>query len=950
MKKFLSYILILIALVGFLGVAGKASAQGTEPTGTCVIPAEGEGPPQSITATETDCDQKGGTWTPGTGTGTQGGSEDEKISEFERVINENKCSLNPLSSGSFWPGCFIQAAYGLFYVIPAFVLGVVAYFFNVLISVTLYPGLLKHDFVSQAWGVVRDLSNIFFILILLYVAIKIILNLGEHEAKGMIVKVLIIALLINFSMFFTKVVIDASNILALIFYNKLKVNTTVNGAPRPYSPASKNGTDKDVSGGMVGAFDPTKLLTKDFFKKAKIDTIYTGDGQKVEVKNEKVPYGKVIGITLIAGTIMIVASYALFVAGFAFLSRLIELFVLIIFSPFAFMSFAVPKFATMEYMGWNDWFKRLIKVSFMAPIFMFFMYFIFLLIHSKIYDELVSKSSTGFIESVLAIFIPAVLILILLLKATEFAKKGSGTLGEMASGAAKAVGGMVGGLALGAATGGAALLGTKAIGGLASKVAGSERLKTAANEENRGLSGWLARKALKTGDYGQKASFDVRQTGAGKWLQKKNGVDWQRSSVIGLGSKKGGFKGAAERHTEALKEESTLYKTTKTDKQVQDWSQERQDEYDTKREKIMRKNPTMTPEEYERRYGPRPDSYRSADELNKARMVAFQNNFGKSDLIGALAKTLTAPVDDRKKIKDKDGKEKDNGSYYKRSPEYRKWANDREKAYQQALKENGGALNHDQLERFDRMYRRDNPEPTPQSINDDRAKTNKMVIGGAIGGLAGGVGIGAPILGYAAGVAAATHAASDKAGEKKFTAETTKHYEKVGKLADKMQSNTDAITRLTDLIKKGNELVKDEDGKSVELVGKDGKVNTEEVERQLARIASIEEVNKFELRRLREAGKKDNDPEVMALRRTTMDNSVTTLKLNQMKTAERDIRNYQKENIDLGNQRSEADKAQAPKPQEGKEEKGHGGETKATPAAKTEPSHPQTGGDHGPKH
>src|SRR3990167_4837671 len=112
-------------------------------------------------------------------------------------------------------------AYWGMYVFPSFILALVAYFFNILIGVTVNSTFLDSSFVSKAWGVVRDLSNIFFILILLYIAVKIILDLGGSEAKKMIAKVIIIALLINFSMFFTHVVIDSSNILALVFYNKL---------------------------------------------------------------------------------------------------------------------------------------------------------------------------------------------------------------------------------------------------------------------------------------------------------------------------------------------------------------------------------------------------------------------------------------------------------------------------------------------------------------------------------------------------------------------------------------------------------------------------------------------------------------------------------------------------------------------------------------------------------
>src|SRR5690606_33708665 len=129
---------------------------------------------------------------------------------------------------------------------------------------------------------------------------------------------------------------------------------------------------------LMKAFDPTQMIDEKFFEAAKI-TVVNGE----EIKQDQVPFGIVLGVTLTAGAIMLVAAYAFFIAGFAFLARLIELWVIIIFSPFALMSSTVGILAGVEYIGWKQWFKRLISLSFMAPIFMFFMYLIFMLVHAN---------------------------------------------------------------------------------------------------------------------------------------------------------------------------------------------------------------------------------------------------------------------------------------------------------------------------------------------------------------------------------------------------------------------------------------------------------------------------------------------------------------------------------------------------------------------------------------
>ncbi len=537
-----------------------APPSATDPVGTCVIPPAngGAGPPQTTTTTSAQCPSNG-TWTATPTTPTPTGQ-----TEFEKQVSQIKCSMNPLASGTFWPGCFVQAAYGLFYVIPAFLLLIAAKFFNTLVALTVYSTLFtKSTFIPTAWAVVRDLSNLFFILILLYIAIQIILDMG-HDAKKMIVRVIIIALLINFSMFFTEVVIDTSNIVALIFYNKLNVDTkNPDGSitPRPY-----DGAGKDISGGMVSAFNPTSGLTwQNFFKQARTPMISDGNGGVKPDTNSKIlddtPAGIILGLLLVTGAVMFFAIYAFFISGIAFVGRLIELWVLIIFSPFAFMSSTIPLLDKVEYIGWDSWFKRLLTVAFMAPIFMFFMYFIFLMIRSNIFGNLITNN--GIAETLLLVIIPAMVILILLIKATDFAKKGSGVLGEKLLAGAK----MVGGFALGAATGGAALLGTKTIGGYAQRIANNDELRAKAAAGDRG-----AQRKLAMANSLSKNSFDFRQTGLGKFAAKQSGMDFSKGTgALGMGTEKlkGGQKERDKRATAKEEERIESYKMTKTQAEKQ---------------------------------------------------------------------------------------------------------------------------------------------------------------------------------------------------------------------------------------------------------------------------------------------------------------------------------------------------------------------------------------------
>ncbi|MCE9549390.1 hypothetical protein K8Q98_03285 [Candidatus Nomurabacteria bacterium] len=539
MKKFLPYILISIALIGLFSSGSKAHAQAQLPV--CVFDGvldtiANNGPVGTSctlrACTNADVITGGLVGVQCTLGQNQGGAINQTTitqknnSEFVIQINKKVCGIGIVGEGTI-EGCFVRGAFILFYQLPAFLLFICAYFFNILISVSLSSDFFNHEFVASAWAIVRDLSNIFFILILLYVAVKVILGLGGHEVKKTIAQVIIMALLINFSMFFTKIVIDTSNILALIFYNKLNVQTSTDGKIRPYENVAG---EKDVAGGMVSAFDPTSKLNAAFFEKAKETWL---NGQLVK-KEDEVPAGTMFGLILIAGIVMGFAAYALFVSGFSFIGRLIELWILIIFSPFAFMSSSLPILSHIENLGWDSWLKRLLKVSFMAPIFMFFLYFIFLLIHSKIYATIVQPTPTGTVDAaavikvILGILMPTILILVLLLKATEFAKKGSGQLGEMAMKWGQAAGGLATGLALGAATGGVGMLARGTLGRGAANLAESNRMRNWAAKSSLGAN------ALKFTSGVASSSFDLRKAPGVGTLGKGAGVNMDVAKSFGL--------------------------------------------------------------------------------------------------------------------------------------------------------------------------------------------------------------------------------------------------------------------------------------------------------------------------------------------------------------------------------------------------------------------------------
>src|SRR3989338_8427809 len=168
------------------------------------------------------------------------------------------------------------------------------------------------------------------------------------------------------------------------------------------------------------------------------------------------------------------------------------------------MSSSVPFLAKAEGIGWDEWIKSIVRVSFMAPIFMFFLYLIFKLINANLFANLSDRpfAEQGTLEAIILMTLPAFVILIVLKKATEKAQKWSGELGDMLGKGIGILGGVAGGLAIG----GAASVLQASVGKYSDRFAQSKTAKKWVEK------GYFGADALHKGfSYLGGASFDARK-------------------------------------------------------------------------------------------------------------------------------------------------------------------------------------------------------------------------------------------------------------------------------------------------------------------------------------------------------------------------------------------------------------------------------------------------------
>ncbi|MCD6115150.1 hypothetical protein J7J74_02600, partial [bacterium] len=93
---------------------------------------------------------------------------------------------------------------------------------NAILGWVTTPGFIRvkvvdNPLVLEGWQVTRDFVNLFFILVVIWIGISIALRIGEGQAKKALPRLVIVALLINFTPVICGVIIDASNIVMNFF-------------------------------------------------------------------------------------------------------------------------------------------------------------------------------------------------------------------------------------------------------------------------------------------------------------------------------------------------------------------------------------------------------------------------------------------------------------------------------------------------------------------------------------------------------------------------------------------------------------------------------------------------------------------------------------------------------------------------------------------------------------
>lgn len=400
---------------------------------------------------------------------------------------------------------------------PSFlIVGLAANILDFFLGYSLNSNSYKAPFIEQGWSLIRDIANVAFIFTLLFIAIKHIL--GE-SAKKALPTLLAVALLMNFSLFFTRVVIDAGNILARAFYNSIVIENDPN-----YEAGSGY---KSITAGLVDKINPQRLLTESMFA---MSNNGAGIGEYSSVTNDytnvrpslKGNIGKNMTLFLLLAFVNLTLAWTFVSVALLFIGRVIGLWFSMIFSPIAFITLAVPGSGSfLQQLSFDKWKDQTLKLAFVAPVFIFFLYLTITFL-DIIFQTGVPSESTDIFMKMMGIFIPFIFVVVLLRVAKKVAEDMAGQFGSAVKGLVGKVAGVAGGIALG----GAALVGRKVVGGFATaQLKGRNYEKRIADAQAVGNTGEARRlmRAQKSLLKLQDSSFDIRNAGKAKGFAGKIG-------------------------------------------------------------------------------------------------------------------------------------------------------------------------------------------------------------------------------------------------------------------------------------------------------------------------------------------------------------------------------------------------------------------------------------------
>lgn len=251
------------------------------------------------------------------------------------------------------PAGLITFAFRAVAAILSFLIGIAymiaSYFVNFMLQMNYDVLSTNNGVVDVGWRIVRDVANLGFVLVIIVIAIATMLRIESYGAKKLLVRLIMAAVIVNFSLAIAGVFIDFSHVLTRFFLEGGL------GTSNAFSLADNLGAAFSPQRFTIDSGDPTP---PDPSEQA---GAFTGFATAVLVGVS----GSIFSIIFMLIATLVVAALALML-----LIRYVALSFLLIFSPLAWLFWIVPALESQFHKWWSKFFQWV----FFAPAVSFFIY------------------------------------------------------------------------------------------------------------------------------------------------------------------------------------------------------------------------------------------------------------------------------------------------------------------------------------------------------------------------------------------------------------------------------------------------------------------------------------------------------------------------------------------------------------------------------------------------
>ncbi|MFH1161706.1 MAG: hypothetical protein V1696_00275 [Candidatus Jorgensenbacteria bacterium] len=238
----------------------------------------------------------------------------------------------------------------------------------------------QNAIVTVGWTIVRDIANLGFVIVIIVIAFATILRIESYGAKKLLPRLIMAAILVNFSLQIGASIIGFSQVITDFFFTKISL-----------SPG-------EIGSTLLGAFGPQRFLAG-----AKDPGSALAAGASITINLVMGPW--------LATAFNLIMLFTILVLAFMLIIRFLSLSFLLVIAPITWLFFVIPALQGQ----FSKWWNKFLQWTFFAPATSFFVYLSFIAAQGlgELWKGAGSATISGVDSIIQSIFIDGVNVILL---------------------------------------------------------------------------------------------------------------------------------------------------------------------------------------------------------------------------------------------------------------------------------------------------------------------------------------------------------------------------------------------------------------------------------------------------------------------------------------------------------------------------------------------------------